>query len=106
VLALALPVFVVTGWRLAGWALGAVVWAATQAFSLVLVRLRRGMGNLAGSGVLAFGMMFRVIAVMVVVFAVAASDARLALAGGLVYALAYTAELALSLIYYFEGSSG
>jgi hypothetical protein len=46
-------------------------------------------------------MMFRPLAVMVVVIAVAASDAELGLAAGLLYALAYTAELALSLTLYF-----
>jgi hypothetical protein len=35
---------------------------------------------------------------------VAASDARLALAAALVYGLAYTLELALSLVSYFGGS--
>jgi hypothetical protein len=102
VIALALPVFAVAGWRLSGWALGAVLWCATEAFVLLVARLRSGMSNLAGSGVLAFGMMFRAVAVMVVVFAVAAADARLALAGALVYGLAYTAELGLSLLSYFE----
>jgi hypothetical protein len=47
--------------------------------------------------------MFRAIAVMVVVLAAAASDAWLGLAAGLVYALAYTAELGLSLIAYYTG---
>jgi hypothetical protein len=102
VTALALPVFAVAGWRLAGWALGAVLWGTTEAFVLLAARFHSGMRNLAGSGVLAFGMMFRAVAVMVVVFAVAASDARLALTGALVYGLAYTAELALSLLSYFE----
>ena len=61
------------------------------------------MGILAASGVVAFGMMFRVIAVMVVVIAVAVSDARLALAAALVYALAYTLELGVSVVSYFGG---
>ena len=51
------------------------------------------MGNLAGSGVVGFGMTFRALAVMVVVVALAATDARLALAAALLYALAYTLEL-------------
>jgi hypothetical protein len=46
-------------------------------------------------------MMFRAIAVMVVLAAVAASDAKLALAAALLYALAYTFELGLSLLTYF-----
>ncbi len=100
-LALALPVFVLAGWRISGWALGAVLWLASRALGLVLARLPIGAGSLAASGVVGFGMMFRAIAVMVVVIAVAASDARLGLAAGLVYALAYTFELGLSLATYF-----
>jgi hypothetical protein len=101
VVALALPVFLVAGWRMQGWALGAVLWAASQALGWVLQRLRAGTGNLAAAGVVAFGMMFRAVAVMVVVFAVAVSDAWLGVAAALVYALAYTTELALSLVDYF-----
>lgn len=101
VVALALPVFLLAGWPVTGWALGAVLWAGSQAFGLLLARLRTGAGNLAASGVVAFGMMFRAIAVMVVVFAVAVSDASLGVAAALVYALAYTVELSLSLLTYF-----
>jgi hypothetical protein len=101
VLGLALPVFLVAGWRVTGWVLGAVLWAGGQAFALLLTRLRAGMGNLAAASVVAFGMMFRAIAVMVVVIAVAAADAGLGLAAGLLYALAYTLELAVSLVTFF-----
>ena len=101
VLAIALPVFVLAGWRLQGWALGAVLWAGSQALGWVLTRLQSSTANLAAAGVVAFGMMFRAIAVMVVVIAVAASDAWLGLAAALVYALAYTVELGLSLVTYF-----
>jgi len=103
VLALALPIFLVAGWRLAGWALAAVLWLAGQGLGLLLVRLRIGLGNLAASGVLAFGMMFRGIAVMVVLVVVAVSDAKLALAAALLYALAYTFELGVSVVTYFAG---
>lgn len=105
VILLALPVFLIAGWRIGGWALGAVLWAASQGLGLVLARLRLGMGNLAGSGVVAFGMMFRAVAVMVVVIAVAVSDARLALAAALLYALAYTLELGVSVVAYFGGDA-
>jgi hypothetical protein len=37
------------------------------------------------------------------VIAIAVSDPRLALAGAVVYALAYSLELALSLVLYFAG---
>jgi hypothetical protein len=101
VVALALPVFLVAGFRIQGWLLGAVLWAAAQALGLLLTRLRLGGANLAASGVVGIGMTFRAVAVMIVIIAVAASDARLALAAALVYALAYTLELALSLVLYF-----
>jgi hypothetical protein len=105
VVVLALPVFLVAGWRLAAWALAAVLWLAAQSFGLLLTRLRLGADSLAGSGVVGIGMTFRPVAVMVVVIAVAASDATLGLAAGLVYALAYTAELAVSLALYFGGDA-
>ncbi len=103
VVLLALPIFLIAGWRVSGWGLGAVLWVASEGLGYLLSRLRLGMGNLAGSGVVAFGMMFRAIAVMVVVVAVAVSDARLALAAALVYALAYTFELGVSIVAYFGG---
>jgi hypothetical protein len=103
VVALALPVFLVNGWRIQGWALGAVLWLGSQGFGLVLHRLRTRTGNLAAAGVAAFGMMFRAIAVMVVVFAAAVSDPWLGVAAALVYALAYSAELGLSLVAYYTG---
>ena len=103
VVALALPVFLLNGWRLDGWALGAVLWVASQGFGFLLHRLRTRTGNLAAAGVAAFGMMFRAIAVMVVVFAAAASDAWLGVAAALVYAFGYTAELGLSLVSYYTG---
>jgi hypothetical protein len=103
--ALALPVFLAAGWRVSGWVLGAVLWLAAQAFALLLERLPIGADNLAGSGVRGIGMMFRAIAVMVVVIAVAATDARLGLAAAAVYGLGYTIELVLSLVTYFGGEA-
>jgi hypothetical protein len=104
VVGLALPLFVVAGWRLQGWALGAVLWAASQALGLVLARVGIHEPTLRGSGVVAFGMMSRGILLGVVVVVLAAADPYLALAGALVYAAAYSAELALSLLVYFAGS--
>jgi hypothetical protein len=100
-LVLALPVYLLLGWRISGWALAAVLWAGGQSLGLLLARLRLGLGNLAASGVLAFGMMFRAIAVMVVLVVVAVSDARLAISAALLYALAYTFELGVSMVEYF-----
>ncbi len=101
VIALALPVFALAGWDLRAWALAAVLWTGNQALGVVLRRLRTGAGNLAASGVVAFGMMFRAIAVAIVLFAVAVGDGPLALGAAAVYVLAYTLELALSLLSYF-----
>jgi len=100
VVALALPVFLAAGWRLNGWLLAATLWLAGQAFGILLTRLG-AMGNLAASGLSGVGMMLRSIAVGVVILAVAASDPWVGLAAALTYALAYTAELALSLALYF-----
>jgi hypothetical protein len=104
VIALALPIFLLAGWPLRGWTLGAVLWVAAQALALLLARLKLGADNLAASGVVGIGMSFRAIAVMVVVIAVAAADAELGLAAGLLYAFAYTLELAVSLVTYFGGA--
>jgi hypothetical protein len=101
VIALALPVFAVAGWPLRGWALAAVMWVGAQALGLLLARLQLGADNLAASGVRGVGMMFRPVAVMVVVIAVAASNPEVGVAAGLLYALAYTLELGLSLLAYF-----
>jgi hypothetical protein len=101
VIAFCLPVFALAGWGLEGWALGAVLWLASQALGLVFDRIGIHEPSLRGSGVVAFGMMTRGILIMVVALAVAVSDPGLALAAALVYALAYTLELALSLVLYF-----
>jgi hypothetical protein len=101
VIALALPVFLLAGWRVAGWAIAAVLWLGMQALGLLLARIRPSADNLAASGVLAFGMMGRVLAVLIVLVAVAATDRGLALAAVLVYALAYTAELTVSVASYY-----
>jgi hypothetical protein len=61
----------------------------------------RSGGNLAASGVAAVGMLTRGIVVMGVIFVVALSDPKLGLAAAVTYALAYTVELALSLVSYF-----
>ena len=100
VIVLALPIYLIAGWRIEAWALAATLWAGSQAFSVLLVRLR-AKGDLVASGVAAFGMLFRAIAVMVVLLAVAASDPHVGLAAAITYALAYTVELGLSLVTYF-----
>jgi len=101
VLALALPIFAIVGWDLRAWALATVLWIGNQALGALLRRFRTGAGNLAASGVVAFGMMFRAIVIGIVLFAVATGDGPLALTAALLYALAYTAELGFSLLSYF-----
>ena len=97
-----LPIFVLADWPLDGWALGAVLWIASEALGLLFDRVGIGEPSLRGSGVVAFGMMTRGILLMVVAIIVATSDPGLALAGALVYALAFSLELSLSLLLYFS----
>ena len=101
VILLALPVFLIAGWRVSGWALGAVLWVGSEVFGALLSRLTTRTGNLAAAGVVAFGMLFRAIAVMVVVFAVAVSDKWLGLAAALTYGAGYSATFLLQLVAYF-----
>jgi hypothetical protein len=101
VILLALPVFLVAGWTIAGWALGAILWAGVEAIELILTRLRRRTVNVGASAVLAFGLSFKAIAVLAVLVAAAATRPHVAAAAAVVYVLAYTFELGLSLISYF-----
>jgi hypothetical protein len=103
VVALAAPIFFIAGWQVQGWMLGVVLWAGSQLVGLLFARIGIHEPNLRGSGIVAFGMMARGILLMLVVIAIAASDPFLALAGAVVYALAYGMELALSLALYFAG---
>jgi hypothetical protein len=103
VVVLSLPVFLAAGWPFSGWVLGSGFWVAAQALSLVMARRGITTPTLRGSGPVAFGMMGRGIALMVVAIVVASFSRELALAGALVYAAAYTIELALSLTVYFQG---
>jgi hypothetical protein len=101
VVALALVVFLVAGWSLAGWALGAVLWAGLEAVDLLLARARRQTAGTTSSGVLAFGLVFKTTAALAVLVAAAAGDSAVALGAVVVFGLAYTFELALSLVSYF-----
>jgi hypothetical protein len=102
VIALALPVFLAAELPLRGWVLAAVLWVAAEAVALLLSRLSLGTDNLAAAGVRGVGMMFRSVAVMVIVIVVAASNVEVGVAAGVLYAIAYTLELALSLTTYFS----
>src|SRR5215218_10270865 len=99
--ALALPVFLLAGWDVRGWALGALLWAGSQLVGLLLNKVGIGEPTLRGSGIAAFGMMGRGIALVLILLAVAVANPTLALEGALVYAAAYSAELIMSLALYF-----
>jgi hypothetical protein len=101
IILLALPVFLLAGWDVSGWALGAVLWAGVEAVDFLLSRARARSSGVASSAVLAFGLSFKAIAVLAVLIAAAATRPALAAAAAVVYVLAYTFQLGLSLLTYF-----
>lgn len=103
VVLVALPIFLLAGWRVSGWGIGAVLWLGSEALGWILARLRSRTGNLAAAGMAGFLMLFRGVAVMAVVFAVAVSDKWLGVAAALTYAAGYSATLGLSLVAYYTG---
>jgi len=105
VLAIALPIVVISGWSIAGWGLAAALWLGVHALDIVLLRARTRGGPLAASGVQVFALFFKSIGLLVVLFAAVAANRHLALAAALTYALAYTFELGLSLVFYFGAAS-
>jgi hypothetical protein len=100
VLLLLLPVVALLGWSIAGWALAVVLWSGLHALDYLLSRVRH-----AGSGVQAFALFFKLITILVVLFAALAADRDVALVAVLSYGLAYTFELGLSLVFYFGAQS-
>jgi hypothetical protein len=100
-LALALAVFLVAGWPLKGWVLGAALWAGLEAFAVVIRQLRQRTKGVAGSSLQGIELLVKAVAVLAVVLAAAQSDGKVALAAILVYALAYTLQLTLSVATYF-----
>jgi len=105
VILIALPVFLLAGWSIGGWALAAVIWAAVHALDALLRRARGDAANLAASGVQAFGLFFKAIGLLVVLVAAAVASPHLAVAAAVTYALAYTFELGLSLVAYFGAAA-
>ena len=98
---LALPVFAIAGLSLRGWALAAVLWVAAQGLAFLLTRLPMDAGNLAASGVRGIGMSFRAFIVGIPLVAVTVADTRVGGTAAVLYALAYSLELAVSLISFF-----
>jgi len=98
----ALPVFLAAGWPLRGWSLAAALWLGAQVLGLVLTRVSLGAGNAGASAAVGLGMIFRSLVVGLALVLVGVSDKRVALAAALFYLLAFTIELALSLLSYFS----
>jgi hypothetical protein len=103
VVVLALPVFLVGGFPIGGWALAAVLWAAGEALGFWLSRLPTGADHLGTSGLVGIAMAFRGIGVMVALLAVTVADKSLGVSAVIVYVLAYSLSLAVSLLEYFSG---
>jgi hypothetical protein len=100
----ALPLFLLLGWPVTGWALAAALWVFVHGLDLMLARVRKPTANVAGSAVQAFGVFFKAIVLLTVLVATAASHPHVAIAAVVTYALAYTFELGLSLTAYFGGT--
>ena len=101
VVVLALPVFVAAGWPLRGWVLAATLWLAGLLFALLLTRLPLGMGNLAAAGMRGIGTSSRALLIGIPLVAVTIADEGVGMAAAAVYVLAFTVELAVSLVEYF-----
>jgi hypothetical protein len=106
VVALALPVFLVAGWPVGAWAIAAALWAVYQGVGLLLRRVTLKSDNLAAAGLVAFGRMTRAVVLVAILIVVAVSNSDLGLPAAVVYGLAFTTELALSLVAYFGGETG
>ena len=101
VVGLALTVFVAAGWPRDGGLLAATLRVAAEAFAWLLTRLPLGTGNLAAAGMRGIGTSFRAIAIGIPLVVATVSNEEVGIAAAIVYALAYTVELAVSLLSYF-----
>lgn len=108
VIVLALPVFVVAGWPLSGWALAAVLWGAAEVFGLVLARLPGRPDNLAAAGMRGIGTTSRALLVGIPLVVATITNEAVGIAAVILYALAFTVELGVGLVTYFgqEGKTG
>ena len=105
VIALALPVFAIAGWPLRGWALAAVLWAASEIVAWLLARLPDSADNLAAAGMRGIGTTSRALLVGIVLVIVTVSNESVGLAAALLYAMAFTVELGVGLATYFGGEA-
>jgi hypothetical protein len=105
VIALALPVFAVAGWPLSGWALAAVLWLGAEAFAVVLSRLSADPANLAAASMRGIGTTSRALLVGIPLVVVTVSNQSVGISAAILYALAFTMELAVGLAAYFGGGT-
>jgi hypothetical protein len=105
VVVVALPVFLIAGWRLAAWGIAAGLWLAFLLIGALLRRVQLRSDNLAAAGLVAFGRMTRAVALVAILIVIAVTDSGLGLPAAVVYALAFTVELVLSLVAYFGGEA-
>jgi hypothetical protein len=101
VFALALPFFLIAGWPIVAWALAVALWLGVEALDLVAARLASHEAGLRAVGLAGFVRMFRLFLIAIVLAAVVKLDRDLALPLIVVFALAYTLQLGISLISYF-----
>ena len=106
VVAAALPLFLIAGWSLKGWAIAAVLWVASQLIGRVIRRMPLGLDNLPSAGVAAIGRMVRTITVGVVLVVVTVSNQSVGISAALVYAVAFSVEFGMSLASYYGGEAG
>ena len=105
VVVVALPVFLIGGWRLAAWGIAAGLWLAFLAIGALLRRVQLRSDKLAAAGLVAFGRMTRAVALVAILIVIAVTDSGLGLPAAVVYALAFTVEFVLSLLAYFGGEA-
>ena len=106
VVAAALPIFLIAGWPIAGWALAAVLWVVAQLIGRVIRRMPLGVDNVPTSGVAAMGRMVRTITVGVVLVTATVWDQSVGLSAALTYAVAFSVEFGMSLASYFGSEAG
>ena len=106
VVVVALPVFLIAGWRLEAWAIAAGLWVAYLAVGVLLSRVSLADGNLAAAGLVAFGRMTRAVVLVAILIVVAVKSSDLGLPAAIVYGLAFTVEFMLSLLAYFGSEAG
>jgi hypothetical protein len=105
IIALALPVFLVAGWPLSGWALAAVLWVGSEIFAALLARLPDGADNLAAAGMRGIGTTSRALLVGIPLVIVTVSNESVGIAAAILYAVVFTVELLVGLAAYFGGEA-